>query len=676
MSELVLHLGTHKTGTTSIQHFMSSNREALKRQGILYPDSKPFFGGSSQAHHEFAHAVARDAIGGDRRIQRFVSTLRSAADHYDHIVLSSEALYRHVLGPSRQEPRSESDQFAGREAYMSRIAEILQGFKVRPFISFRQPENFAETLYATNIARGRDFGTFSNFLEARRASFSYAFQLSLLERLFGDATVQKFETAAQIGIVKSFFADANLGIPPEDAEPRLRSRMTNPASAWMLRANREMELDRTELNRRWHFALLPESKMLFNESDPSTFWPSNAERQAFFHRCTDGFSAVAFTPAPDLPKIVHCQWTDQRHVEAETSYADWIKRNQHYLKARERQRIPPYVIGGGPTVQSGPDKLQIAAICVITRNRPKMLAKLLQSLSFMNRSDFAKLFFVIVENSDHKKSETVVDGFRKSVAEQVHYELEPELGIPFARNSAVRSALKNGADLILFVDDDETVAPNWFEEMIAVRLKTGACLIGGPVALAPLEVGTSTRQKLVFNGIAERNRRKAKHAERLSSKKPDAVTIVTSNWLADASVFYEHNIWFDERLRFTGGSDTDFFKKLRKKKLPTGWASSALVYETMPPERLTFRYQFYRGKEQSKTSLLAKSGDYSRIEIAVSAMFGVLSRAVGLVLLIPTLPFTGGYGLVSIARNTGWVCGRLSGLCGRRSALYERPTGG
>ncbi len=36
---LILHIGTEKTGTTSIQDFLALNRAQLKQQGILYPES-------------------------------------------------------------------------------------------------------------------------------------------------------------------------------------------------------------------------------------------------------------------------------------------------------------------------------------------------------------------------------------------------------------------------------------------------------------------------------------------------------------------------------------------------------------------------------------------------------------------------------------------------------------
>ena len=38
MKTIFLHVGTHKTGTTSIQHFLARNRYELQERGFSYPD--------------------------------------------------------------------------------------------------------------------------------------------------------------------------------------------------------------------------------------------------------------------------------------------------------------------------------------------------------------------------------------------------------------------------------------------------------------------------------------------------------------------------------------------------------------------------------------------------------------------------------------------------------------
>lgn len=49
MTKVILHVGTHKTGTTSIQAALAASRPALQAAGILYPDVSPFLGGRRDA---------------------------------------------------------------------------------------------------------------------------------------------------------------------------------------------------------------------------------------------------------------------------------------------------------------------------------------------------------------------------------------------------------------------------------------------------------------------------------------------------------------------------------------------------------------------------------------------------------------------------------------------------
>ncbi|MDC7218876.1 MAG: hypothetical protein PQJ59_02985 [Spirochaetales bacterium] len=53
-NELILHLGTPKTGTTSIQRFLSSNKKMLRTNGIVYPESL-----IDNSHHTESLILAR-----------------------------------------------------------------------------------------------------------------------------------------------------------------------------------------------------------------------------------------------------------------------------------------------------------------------------------------------------------------------------------------------------------------------------------------------------------------------------------------------------------------------------------------------------------------------------------------------------------------------------------------
>ncbi len=56
MKTVYLHIGTHRTGSTSIQRFMANAEEALAEQGIIYPKTgRPDTDWTNQyGHHELA----------------------------------------------------------------------------------------------------------------------------------------------------------------------------------------------------------------------------------------------------------------------------------------------------------------------------------------------------------------------------------------------------------------------------------------------------------------------------------------------------------------------------------------------------------------------------------------------------------------------------------------------
>jgi len=52
LSKITLHIGMHKTGTSTLQSFLASNREVLEKHKVLYP--KPT---SHSSHHDLAHLL-------------------------------------------------------------------------------------------------------------------------------------------------------------------------------------------------------------------------------------------------------------------------------------------------------------------------------------------------------------------------------------------------------------------------------------------------------------------------------------------------------------------------------------------------------------------------------------------------------------------------------------------
>ncbi|MBN9020943.1 MAG: glycosyltransferase family 2 protein [Rhizobiales bacterium] len=87
-----------------------------------------------------------------------------------------------------------------------------------------------------------------------------------------------------------------------------------------------------------------------------------------------------------------------------------------------------------------------------TCRRPKMLGMLLDSFATMAPPETGSVTFLIVDNAPDAPVADLVAAFRDRTGVDVRYVLEPEPGIPFARNRALDFAESIGADFVAFVD--------------------------------------------------------------------------------------------------------------------------------------------------------------------------------------------------------------------------------
>lgn len=92
--ELYIHIGTHKTGTTALQHFFSMNRELLRNKGIEYPSDIS----GEAGHHRLGWSLHKE---GGRPSNKFPADLKSSKEEWssllasggNKVLISSETLY-------------------------------------------------------------------------------------------------------------------------------------------------------------------------------------------------------------------------------------------------------------------------------------------------------------------------------------------------------------------------------------------------------------------------------------------------------------------------------------------------------------------------------------------------------------------------------------------------------
>jgi hypothetical protein len=132
--QLILHIGRHKTGTTSLQKFLSLNdRVLLDQHDILYPTS----GRRGHYHHPVFWSVINDNNAIDSEV-----TVRVTDEAKEHnaktVILSSEILSR---------PSVTKDQ-------LRVIKNEFQIFDISILVFLREQHDFLESVYAERIKKG------------------------------------------------------------------------------------------------------------------------------------------------------------------------------------------------------------------------------------------------------------------------------------------------------------------------------------------------------------------------------------------------------------------------------------------------------------------------------------------------------------------------------------------
>jgi hypothetical protein len=208
---LILHVGTHKTGTTSIQKVLHDHSRYLKTHGLYYPSSLSYRG--TRGHLKFSHDVARDTEQSRRNTQAFVQRIKKNAKAVDTILLSSEALYRHVLGTEDIASMVQKNYLDGRQSYVNRLAELFADFDVEVVVYCRDYGYFLAWLHRTSVKSGGWQGAASDFKNQFFDHFAYERQFEIFRSVFPRLIIHSYENAKEHGLIRHFFSQLGFPVP-------------------------------------------------------------------------------------------------------------------------------------------------------------------------------------------------------------------------------------------------------------------------------------------------------------------------------------------------------------------------------------------------------------------------------------------------------------------------------
>ncbi len=154
MAKVVLHMGTHKTATTTVQDTLHANRPLLERHGVIYPDL-----GRHTGHHGLLTdwvplAPAYHLPGGGTATLAEIADRHRATDRT--LFLSSEEFLRAGPGAGLVD--------------MAALARIFDGYSdIRVIVLLREQWQFLQSVYL-EIARTRAPDAPAQMIEAALAT--------------------------------------------------------------------------------------------------------------------------------------------------------------------------------------------------------------------------------------------------------------------------------------------------------------------------------------------------------------------------------------------------------------------------------------------------------------------------------------------------------------------------
>lgn len=193
---LLLHIGTNKTGSSSLQALMARERKALAARKICYPltDRPPF--PNRRKHLNFWRALKAGSEGFQQ--ERELLLAEFAASGADTLVLSEEHLSQTGLRID------------------DAMRDLADRFEIEVLCFLRRQDRYLESWWSQRCKTGRETLHIDAFVRSRTALARINY-LALLQYWAGFARVTAigFEQACKIGLTRSFNKATGLDLPEE-----------------------------------------------------------------------------------------------------------------------------------------------------------------------------------------------------------------------------------------------------------------------------------------------------------------------------------------------------------------------------------------------------------------------------------------------------------------------------
>lgn len=284
----ILHVGTHKTATTSFQACLGNNRDMLARQGLVFPDLGDVGLSDGIGHHSLIALIAENPQKAERVSAKLIGQAERKTAGGGTLLVSSERCYRHVLRSAGGE-----GLFQRRQNFVQQLSKVF-GEDTEIVIVIRRPDSFVESSYQETIKKGNRTDSIQMFW--RTPGFGmrldYASQIRLFQTAFRKIHVFIYEDLIQdpdgpetallrgLGLTVSLDSPAvrqNVGLHPYFTEyKRLMNYQKFPPAQLRHLIQTLLEVQKEGgfgwMNQKWSFLGLPDRENLMREHSDGLGW--------------------------------------------------------------------------------------------------------------------------------------------------------------------------------------------------------------------------------------------------------------------------------------------------------------------------------------------------------------------------------------------------------------------
>lgn len=233
--KLILHVGTPKTGTTSVQAYLDKKQRKLRKKGVLYPNR--FHNPNAPKHQWFERNLV--SVNAESLVDNFKDIINHVEDHTHTILLSSEGIYNHWWDFSYESK--------------ALLLELNELFDIEVWVWFREPLAFAESFYKQclrnpQVGHINSYGRDLSFMEVLEDPWfnqhlDYNGFVNECDELFGRGSVTVFECDQDT--VTTVIQRLGLDTPHDNPVARKNNCM-NAVTAELYRVINRMQLTAKE----------------------------------------------------------------------------------------------------------------------------------------------------------------------------------------------------------------------------------------------------------------------------------------------------------------------------------------------------------------------------------------------------------------------------------------------